>query len=208
MAIEVVFDSPLNPGEQFAFVGTEIKLMIDGVENTKLHTSCSKPIGPGLVKGDFQVIEGYSKKGGKLCPIPPPPPPGSDWCDDGKAKALLVEHTVRDCSFSNHSQDPSKVECSCEPEFTTTVKIIALDKENLNDPDAKIWFDGQVALNSTFWIDATNAGQNKLKAETHVFIYDLQDNLLQSIEFHTSCSQPLGAGDQFGSLLMVDFVPE
>jgi hypothetical protein len=65
---------------------------------------------------------------------------------------------------------------------------------------------GQLFL--LFNIDTINAGENKLKAETHVFIYDLQDNLLQTIEFHTSCSQPLGAGDQFGSLLMVDFIPE
>jgi len=212
---DVVFNGPLSPGDQFTFVGTdrgtfgtEIKIYVDGNENAKIHTSCSQPIGPGLVKGDFQVIEGYSKDNGKLCPIPPPPPPGSDWCDGAKAKALLVEYTGQDCSFTNHNQDPSKVECSGDPAFTTPVRILAQDKSNPNDNRAKIWFNGQVDLNSSFWIDATNAGENKLKAETHVFIYDLQDNLLQTIEFHTSCSQPLGEGDQFGSLLMLDFVPE
>ena len=209
---DVVFDGPLSPGDQFTFIGTdngtfgtEIKIYVDGNENAKIHTSCSQPIGPGLVKGDFQVIEGYSKDNGKLCPIPPPPPPG--WCD-GKVKALLVEYTGEDCSATNHNQDPSKVECDGDPAFTTPVRILAQDKANPNDNRAKVWFDGQVNLNSTFWIDATNAGENKLKAETHVFIYDLNDNLLQTIEFHTSCSQPLDAGDQFGSILMVDFIPE
>ena len=50
-------------------LGTEIKICVDGELNTKIHTSCSKPIGPGLVSGDFKVIEGYSKEGGKLPPL-------------------------------------------------------------------------------------------------------------------------------------------
>ena len=79
----------------------------------------------------------------------------------------------------------------------------------MNDPNAKIWFEGTVDLSTPFLIDATNDGETKLKAETHVFIYTSDgQTLLQTIEFHTSCSQPLGAGDQFGSLLMVDFIPE
>ena len=157
-----------------------------------------------MISGDFEVIEGYSKKNGKLCPIPPP-----GLCDGAKAKALLVEYTGQDCSATNHNQDPSKVECAGDPVFATPVRILAQDKENPNDPNRKIWFDGEVTLNSTFWIDATNAVETKLKAETFVFIYDLQTgNLLQAIKFHTSCSQPLGEGDQFGSLLMIDFIPE
>jgi len=83
-----------------------------------------------------------------------------------------------------------------------------MDKANPNDNRAKVWFDGQVDLYSTFWIDATNGGENKLKAKTFVHIYDGGGNLLQFIEFHTSCSQPLDAGDQFGSILMIDFMPE
>lgn len=38
-----------------------------GELNAKIHTSGSKPIGPGLVSGDFEVVEGYSRNGGKLC---------------------------------------------------------------------------------------------------------------------------------------------
>jgi hypothetical protein len=37
--------------------------------NTTIHTSCSQPIGPGLVRNDFEVVEGYSKYGGRLCPL-------------------------------------------------------------------------------------------------------------------------------------------
>ncbi len=50
-------------------LGTEITLFVDGNENTKIHTSCSNPIGPGLVSGDFTVIDGYSRNGGQLPPL-------------------------------------------------------------------------------------------------------------------------------------------
>lgn len=51
-------------------MGSEISIWVDGVLNAKIHTSCSQPIGPGLIRGDFEVVEGYSKDGGKLCPVP------------------------------------------------------------------------------------------------------------------------------------------
>jgi|LGOV01.1.fsa_nt_gb hypothetical protein len=76
---DTVFSGMVQPGEQFTFsgtdkkgtLGTEIRIYVDDMLNTKIHTSCSKPIGPGLVSGDFEVIEGYSRKGGLLCPIEP-----------------------------------------------------------------------------------------------------------------------------------------
>ena len=39
-------------------------------------------------------------------------------------------------------------------------------------------------------------------------IYDASGNLLQAVEFHTSCSQPLVKGDQFGSVELVDLTHE
>ena len=67
----------LGGGELFTFNGvdkngtlsTEIRIYVDGGLNTKIHTSCSQPIGPGLVSGDFEVVEGYSREGGLLCPL-------------------------------------------------------------------------------------------------------------------------------------------
>jgi hypothetical protein len=41
-----------------------------------------------------------------------------------------------------------------------------------------------------------------------VHILDEQGQTLQTVKFHTSCSQPLNVGDQFGSLLLDDFVAE
>ncbi len=70
--------SNVSQGYEFTFdgikddgtMGSEISVWVNGQLNAEIHTSCSKPIGPGLVKGDFEVVEGYSKNGGKLCPLP------------------------------------------------------------------------------------------------------------------------------------------
>ena len=72
-----IFYGIIDPGEMFTFygvdkhgtMGPEITIFVNGVYHTTIHTSCSMPIGPGLVSGDFLVIEGYSKDGGLLCPI-------------------------------------------------------------------------------------------------------------------------------------------
>ena len=73
---EVVFDGLVSPGDWFSFagtdhdtLGTEITLFVDGVETTKVHTSCSKAIGPEMVFGPFRVVAGTSKEGGPLCPL-------------------------------------------------------------------------------------------------------------------------------------------
>jgi len=73
----VVFDGIVQPGEEFTFYGADKKgtfgpetyYYVNGVFNTNIHTSCSQPIGPGLTKGDFTVIEGYSRNGGLLPPL-------------------------------------------------------------------------------------------------------------------------------------------
>jgi uncharacterized repeat protein (TIGR01451 family) len=77
-----VFDGTVSPGGTFEVVGpasgsggfagtlgTTITLRVNGIDNADMHTSCSQPIGPGLVSGDFEVIEGASKGGGALCPL-------------------------------------------------------------------------------------------------------------------------------------------
>ena len=74
-----MFAGTVQPGEQFSFTGadgnatlsSEIRINVDGVEHTRIHTSCSQPVGPGLVSGDFLVVDGASRHGGPLCPLPP-----------------------------------------------------------------------------------------------------------------------------------------
>ena len=94
---EVVFDGTVQPGETFSFtgsgkdgkIGTEITIKVNGQVNAKLHTSCSKPIGPGLVVGDLKVVAGRSKEGGPLCPVSEPGAP----C--GKCRGGVTSLTLR-----------------------------------------------------------------------------------------------------------------
>jgi hypothetical protein len=72
-----VFDDFVPTGGEFSFsgtdkkgtLGTEISIFVDGILDTKIHTSCSQPIGPGLVSGSFEVISGTSRNGGPLPPL-------------------------------------------------------------------------------------------------------------------------------------------
>jgi hypothetical protein len=87
------FDALVGAGATFSFngtdkkgtLGTEITIYVDGEEHVSIHTSCSQPIGPGLVAGDFTVISGESRNGGLMCPVaggPDNPPVGGDFeCD-------------------------------------------------------------------------------------------------------------------------------
>ena len=72
----ILFDDTVLPGGMFTVVGadkhgklgSEIKILVDGVEYTKIHTSCSQPIGIGMAFGDFEIVGGESLKGGAFCP--------------------------------------------------------------------------------------------------------------------------------------------
>jgi len=93
-----IFDETVQPSQTFDIfgidkkgtLGTEIALYVNGELNTKIHTSCSQPIGPGLIKGDFEVIDGYSRNGGRLCPVEEPPAGGCEC--EGKVTELTLEY--------------------------------------------------------------------------------------------------------------------
>jgi len=97
----VVFDDFVEPGEEFTFVGTdkkgtlgtEIIVKVDGIVNTKIHTSCSEPLYIGLVKGDFTIVDGYSRNGGQFCESDNPPGDDGDCGDcEGKVTNLTMTY--------------------------------------------------------------------------------------------------------------------
>jgi len=212
----VVFDGFVAAGAEFSFTGTgdgnklgkEIKITVDGSE-TKIHTSCSRPIGPGLTIGPFTVVSGISRDAGQICPVD-----DANVCFEGqdklKAQKLTMKYTGSDCNATSNGQDPGKTSCTDFDTLTNPAHIIASTKADLTDSKNKTWFDSggvNVAVGDSFDIDAATAGENKLKANTFVQIFD-NGNLLQVVEFHTSCSQPLVIGDVFGSLELLEFTPE
>jgi len=87
-----IFDETVEPGGIFEVegqdkkgtLGTEITIQV-GCKEIKIHTSCSQPIYPGLVKGDFLVLAGASLNGGLMCPpgdAPALPKKRCGDCDD------------------------------------------------------------------------------------------------------------------------------
>ncbi len=205
---EVIFEDNVAGGGQFTVygndehgtLGTEIKVYTNGGNETKIHTSCSQPIGPGLVVGDFEVISGESRFGGPLCPL--------QTCDFGKPCLLTFTYTGEDCAASDHHQEAGKWSCDGDPMFTDPVFIRATDKSDPDDAGGKIYFEGLVALNGQFDAEAANADEDKFRSNTWFHIFNESGDWLQSIKIHTSCSAPLRLGDQFGSLVLDVFVPE
>ena len=120
-----------------------------------------------------------------------------------------MRYTGQDCTVFSHNQDGGKVSCTGDAAFTDPVFFKAGDSDDPNDADAGRFGSGNVALNGLFDIDATLDGEDRLKSETHVHLFSAATMaLLASIEFHTSCSQPLAVGDQFGPLIIEGYTPD
>jgi hypothetical protein len=202
---KVWFDGIVNLGDTFDLdtangntdkFDSETKVVISSVGGSVLqtitfHTSCSQPLFSGDVFCSIRLVN---------CPRPPPPPP--DCCDTGKPTSLSFVYSGKDCSATSHHQDPSKVTCSGDPMLASPVRIVASNKDG-----KKVWFDGTVNLNASFEIKASNAGASSFDSETLLKIYSGGGALLQSINMHTSCSQPLINGDVFGSLTLTACPP-
>ena len=178
-----VFSGFVGPGEQFSFVGTdkngtlgtEITITVNGVENTKIHTSCSQPIGPGLVSGDFLVIAGASLKFGSLCPVtmPPEDPPG-DECDcEGKVTNLTLQYNGSSAS---------------------TVEVF--EKEKKKSENLPV-FSGLVGPGEQFSFVGTD------KNGTFGTEITITVNGVENAKIHTSCSQPIGPGLVSGDFLVI-----
>jgi len=100
---EVAFEGAVSSGGTFTAIGQDkkgtlspkVKVYIDGVLDTEIHTSCSVPIGPGQVWGNFTIVEGYSRNGGRLCPVDGGGDGGGDGDACGACDGKVAELTLR-----------------------------------------------------------------------------------------------------------------
>ena len=146
--------------------------------------------------------------------------PIQDCCEGTgrrKVASIQMQYTAEDCSATNHGQTPSVVTCIDYAALPAvdSVYIVATDKVDYISGDgepnesAVVWFEGTVAPNGTIDVDSATAGRTELKGETfiHIFALDGSDpdyaNQLQKVGFHTSCSEPLTVGNQFGSARII-----
>lgn len=169
------------------------------LQTVEFHTSCSQPLAVGNQFGASLLVD---------CTGENEPVPG-DCCAFGKPRQLTFTYTGESCAATSTTQDPGKVECSGDPAGRQTVWIVAKDDDDFQQSSGHLWFEGPVTLGEDFVLDAANAGENRLKNETFIAIFDVQGGtILQELEFHTSCSQPLFVGNQFGACLLIDCLGE
>ncbi len=171
----------------------------DGNQVLEIHTSCSKPLAVGDQFGSMRLVELTTTEGGHVTEAEPVP---SDACEfpfivpscetTGKPGNLTFDYTGAPCSASQNGQGADKFECSPDPGF----QLAALDFVTVTRDADKVFatVDGtEVTLTN---IDG------RFRAETEFTLTDVNGNT-QSLNIHTSCSQPLEVGDSFGALTLV-----
>ncbi|MDU8913535.1 cadherin repeat domain-containing protein [Aestuariicoccus sp. MJ-SS9] len=144
----------------------------------------------------IKIEEGTSDVIDLDCGTPEIPDIGTDLCevDGGKPTALTLTYSFGEAFDQANPQDSDKLSVTTNgTDDDGTVFIRVTDK------DGNAFFEGEVSEGQAFTAD----NGEKLQSETFVEIYDTEGGtLLQEIEFHTSCSQPLTIGDTFASVTL------
>jgi len=119
------------------------------------------------------------------------------------SKPRQIEYTYNglSCAASSYAQDPSGVTCSGDPMVADPVRIVVTKSNKPNE----IYFDGIVFLGDPFAEDGAGFPSGKVAPNTRIRIFDMEGTLLQNTSFHTSCSQPLEVGDQFGGSIITGY---
>jgi hypothetical protein len=180
------------------------------IHEVVFHTSCSKPINVGDQFGAFRIHSMVTTKGGTVMEEVPVveveeeaicltelPYMTGPHCN-GKVTQLKLRYTGAGCDGSDNSQDPSKVTCIGGSASASPVRVVVTDKDEVYqylDTGA-----ANVSLGDTVDVAAAAGGRDDLKAESMVKIYNAGGDLIETVVFHTSCSQPLNLGDKFASV--------
>jgi len=233
----VVFEDDVDPGATFSFsgtdkhgtLGTEIEIYVNAELQTKIHTSCSQPIGPGLIRGDFEVVDGASREFSLLCPVDSPcgtssadnsdSDSGIDTNSDGDSDS---EATLSGCPDSDSdSGEDSNGDGDSDSEDVTA-------PEPPPTPPATCGCDGKVT-NLTLRYNGDTSAFVEVQQKKGKRVYqgtvipggeitlvgaDKKGTLGTEItiyvegefhtKIHTSCSQPIGPGLVRGDFEVVD----
>ena len=122
-------------------------------------------------------------------------------CEIGKPTALVFQYTGEGCVDGNDQAD-DKWSCSGDPGGASPIQVVMTkdaDKFTVTPVGETI------GLNSNFEIRKTDGGDFPSEIK-----FDIRKGgtTLQSLKIHTSCSQPLKVGDQFGSVIVTEFYPK
>ncbi len=195
----IVFEGTVAPGETFSFIGnddkgtlgTEITIYVNGEVDQKIHTSCSVPIGPGAIFGDYTVISGASREGGELCPAEGPT--GGEDCDcDGKIVEMSVIYD---------GPAGATVTLGKEDDGSDTLQTF----NNVNPGDTLVGTIGNVG---NWWYWSVNGS---VEASIHT---SCSDDILGNVDAHKSIFGNLGNypdpedGDNNGTFLVTSHTDE
>lgn len=181
--VKVFEDDSVEAGEEIAIegkndrgtFGSKIQVFVNNKAHTSIHTSCSEPIGPGLVRGDFEVVGGTSRQGGDLCPVDPDGDgePGTCSACEGQVSELTLRYLGTE---------------------DAEIRVLQRDGKKKN---VQV-FKGTVASGATFTIEGANK-KGTFGAAIRIFIDGELDTAL-----HTSCSTPVGPGLTAGQFEVVE----
>eukprot|EP00039_Didymoeca_costata_P008615 m.114214 g.114214 ORF g.114214 m.114214 type:complete len:451 (+) comp14158_c1_seq1:2006-3358(+) len=188
-------NSQISNGQRFGLTGgfdSETRVRLGNGVEFYFHTSCSVPIVVGDQYGPLRLVGSDSCPAGNPSPSPSPPttpPIGSvpfcTICDSNnknRPSSITFEYTGP--FGANNNQQGDKAGGTLNGPFPPATSISFLDKD-----DSSLAAPVQVTSGSVFTITAS------FDSETNVRLGNGQ-----SFYFHTSCSVPLRAGDQFGPI--------
>ena len=129
----------------------------------------------------------------------PVPLPLMDICKDGKPMGVFLRYDGSGAEDDTHEQTSSEVIVEGDPQHANPVYIVVYDHHK--DKRASTLFSGTVNLNGHFYVTGTKR-RIPPRLRFHIFSEE-GGELLQVVQFHTSCSQPLNSGDTFGSIMVL-----
>ncbi|MDH3651936.1 MAG: hypothetical protein OEQ53_19780, partial [Saprospiraceae bacterium] len=134
-----------------------------------------------------------------------------DCCPVGGSRLWIMDfqYVAERCDSSDNGQ--SQISVICTDHFLplpTAAYIVAKDAQG--SQRGYVWFEGLVAIGDYYQVNAlthTNLPENKRIIGPSLTLEVWSDIppplgsgiLMQTITFHTSCSQPITAGDQYGA---------
>ncbi len=204
-------DNILDPGEQWIYAASENAT--EGLQTNKATVTANADSGE-LMDMDLANYVGIEM-----------PAPVGDVCDIyGKVEALTFKYEPSTDVLTGQKSDKADIldHFGGDSDGTSFVLVTkkddaedALKKEYLQKRSEgkdfdKIFFAGDVAVGEHFKADETF---KDFSSKIFIHFYDdsnLSDGLelLQTIEYHTSCSQPMAIGDVIGNATLAEYFGE
>ena len=193
-------DGLLEPGEQWAYTSTSTAILGQyrndaGVIGTPVDEA-GTVLGPDVTDTDPAHYIGIFPQG--------------DLCDVyDNPQVMVFELTGASLTATDgNAQDPGKVELTPDPSIALSgdLWVVAGNKDLTRDNADEVYFSGPVTVGDLFTVDSRMAGKDKISNPLFINIYSADPatggTIVQTIEIHTSCSQPIRLGDTYGSVTL------